>query len=294
MEMRQSNFLQAIYLGVITTVVASQVFAQSSENHRAGSYGNNPSAGSFVNVNGVTLYYEQYGTGKPLLLIHGNGQSIWSMRNQIHFFRSNYRVISPDSRGHGKSGLSTDSLTYSQMAADLAGLLESLKADSALVIGWSDGGNVGLLLAMGWPQLVDKLVIMGANLNADSAAIEGWALDWVSRQTKQAKRQISIGDTSRNWHLVKQHLNLLAHQPDISLSELSGIRSPTLVVVGDRDIIRHEHTLLIFRHLPYAQLAVLPGQTHFVPATDAVLFNTIIGRFFSSPFTTPDSKDFFK
>ena len=97
-------------------------------------YGENEAVGKFVEINGAKIYYEEYGKGEPLLLIHGNGSSIHDMGNQIDYFRTKYRVIAADNRGHGKSELATDSLTYRQMAHDLEGLVRYLKLDSINVI----------------------------------------------------------------------------------------------------------------------------------------------------------------
>jgi pimeloyl-ACP methyl ester carboxylesterase len=109
-------------------------------------YGDNPEAGKYVKVNGINLYYESYGEGKPLMLIHGNGGSIINMGYQIEYFSTKYKVIIPDCRGRGKSEMNTDSLTYDLITADLVALLESLNIDSCNIIGWSDGGIIGLLM----------------------------------------------------------------------------------------------------------------------------------------------------
>ena len=105
-------------------------------------YGNNPAAGHFATVNGIRIYYEIYGSGPPLLLIHGNGGSIWGMRCQISYFSHSYQVIAADSRGHGKSEDGSGPLKYQQMADDLAKLLTELKVSSAAVLGQSYFGAI--------------------------------------------------------------------------------------------------------------------------------------------------------
>jgi pimeloyl-ACP methyl ester carboxylesterase len=114
------------------------------------------------------MYYEIYGKGEPLLIIHGNGGSIENFSNQIPFFSKKYQVILADSRAHGKSVDDQDSLSYEMMADDFAALLDHLKIDSAHVIGWSDGGINGLLLASRHPEKVKKLAATGANLIPDA------------------------------------------------------------------------------------------------------------------------------
>src|SRR6266446_6701747 len=188
-------------------------------------YGNNVAAGAHVTVNGIKLYYEIYGTGQPMLQIHGNDLSISSMGYQIAFFSLHYKVIIADSRGHGKTELGPDRLTYEQMAEDLNALLEKLKTKPVYVLGWSDGG------------------IMGANLNPEGAY--DWAFDWAVKEDKRVAALIAKGDTSQPWPLVRQHLDLLAKQPHIPIADLAKVQAPTLVMAGDKDVIRDDHTLQI-------------------------------------------------
>ena len=134
-------------------------------------YGANaPASGTFTH-DGVSLYYETYGDGQPLLLVHGNGLSIGSLAAQIDFFRKHYRVIAMDSRDQGRSADSDSPLTYEKMTDDLAALIDHLKLGSVDVIGWSDGGIEALLLGVRHPSKVKKIVSMAANLNPSTNAI---------------------------------------------------------------------------------------------------------------------------
>jgi len=252
-------------------------------------YGHNPDAGHYANVNGIKMYYEVYGEGHPLLLIHGNGGDILSMGHQIEYFKDKYQVIVADSRGHGQSELHTDSLTYVQMAADWAELTHQLKLDSAYVIGWSDGGILALLLGIEHPETVDKIVTMGANLCPDSTAVYPWAVNWVKQTQREVAAMISAKDTTQNWDLAKQMLNLLGNQPTIATADLAKISVPVLLMAGDKDVIRETHTVEMYQHLPHAQLCILPGETHFAPATTPEIFNPIAARFLAAPFTRPDT-----
>lgn len=116
---------------------------------------------------GIKLYYEIYGQGKPLLMIHGNGGSLANFKYQIPYFAKHYKVIAVDSRAQGKSVDSSSTLNYEMMADDMMALLDAMHIDSAYVIGWSDGGINGLLLAIRHPEKVKKLAITGANLRPD-------------------------------------------------------------------------------------------------------------------------------
>ena len=258
----------------------------------ADDYGTNEAAGGFVDINGISMYYELYGEGPPLVLIHGSGQSIADMAAQIDGFRDQYLIIVADSRAHGKSGMTDQQMTYRQMASDWAGLINALTTEPARVIGWSDGGNIALELARAHSELIDRVAVMGANLAPDESAVYPWAVNWVLEESANIEKQLADGDVSQNWAALKQQFYLLRELPDMSLEELASIQAPVLVMAGDRDIIREEHTLLIYQTLPNAHLAIFPGETHFTPATDPELFNRTVDRFMSQPYARPDSKTF--
>ncbi len=256
-------------------------------------FGENTQLGKYAEVNGIQMYYEVYGKGDPLVLIHGSGQSIEAMRYQIRHFASNYRILVADSRAHGKSGTGKGRLTYEQMADDWAALMDIVNMEAANIVGWSDGGNISLLLAIHHPDKVGKLAVMGANLQPDSSAVYPWAGEWVAKESKKIENMITTGDKSQDWNRLKQQFGLLREQPTISLAALQGISLPVLVMAGDRDIIRTEHTVLMFENLPNAQLAIFPGETHFAPHNHPQIFNATVGAFLRNPFSKPDTRDLF-
>ena len=253
-------------------------------------YGNNPEAGQFVEVNGISMYVETYGSGEPVLLIHGNGLSISGMEFQIAHFARRNRVIVADSRGHGKSGLGTGQLTYVQMTDDYRALLEHLKLEKINIFGWSDGGIISLMLAIHHPELVNKIAIMGANLRPDQTAVNPWTAALLAPFSQTVDEMIEKNDTTDNWLLTRQLLDLLMTQPDIPTQSLHSINAPVLVMTSDKDIIRSQHTLEIFENLGKAHLAILPGETHWAPANDPDSFNALLEKFFDTPFTRPESE----
>src|SRR5215510_402123 len=178
-------------------------------------YGNNPEAGKYYNNNGVKVYYEVYGEGKPVVLLHGNGGSIRGRAAFIEEFSKKYKVIAFDNRCHGKSDCPAGYLTYEQMADDVDKVLQHLGIDSTYVWGHSDGGIVGLLVAIHYPDKVKKLLATGANLRPDSTAVEPGLFPLLNVMEQQAKAD-SIH--------YKQFL-LLVEQPHISLSDLQKIKS---------------------------------------------------------------------
>ena len=252
-------------------------------------YGSNPAAASSFVFDGARFYYETYGHGTPLLLIHGNGESIGSFKEQIGDFAKRHRVIAMDSRGQGQSELGTIPLTYEQMTEDTNALLEHLGLRQVQVLGWSDGGIIGLLLTIHHPDKVRMLAVMGANLRPDAAY--PWALDGIVRVRERIATQLANGKDPKPLQLQLQLLDLLGNQPHIPLGDLGNIQVPTLVMAADRDVIRDEHTLSMFHAIPKSQLAIFPGATHMIPLQDPGRFNRTVLDFFDKPFAMPDSKD---
>jgi pimeloyl-ACP methyl ester carboxylesterase len=247
---------------------------------RSGSvpYGNNKSAGNYYNIRGFKMYTEIYGSGQPLLIIHGNGGSIKDFTNQIPYFSNKYKVILADSRAQGKSTDNGDSLSYEMMADDLASLLAEMKVDSAFVIGWSDGGINGLLLAIRHPEKVKKLAVTGANLWPDTTAVFNDVENMVMPQYTFLKNKVNRTTTEKNsWKLVR----LLIEEPHISLQDLHKIAIPTLVIGGDHDVIKPEHTMLIAQNIRQSYLWILPASGHSTPIVYKDEFNKKVQDFFA-------------
>ncbi|MBC7936902.1 MAG: alpha/beta hydrolase [Rhizobacter sp.] len=243
-------------------------------------YGRNEEAGKWADVRGVKMYYETYGQGETLLIIHGNGGSINNFLYQIPYFEKNYKMIIADSRGHGKTLDKGDSLTYEMMADDYAALLDLLKIDSANVIGWSDGGINGLLLAMRHPGKVKKLAVTGANLSPDTAAVHPFAFNWAQNYNKNLAKQAQ-NDTVK---AMRKQARLLSFEPHINPTDLKSIKCPTLVISGDQEVILAKHTLFIAQNIPKANLWIVPNSGHSVPITYKDEFNVRVDRFFKTPY----------
>lgn len=243
-------------------------------------YGDNPAAGKYLNTRGFRMYYETYGTGEPLLIIHGNGGSINNFSKQIPYFSKKYKVILADSRAQGKSFDNSDSLSYEMMCDDLNALLDSLHLHNILVVGWSDGGIDGLLLAIRHPDKVQKLAITGANLWPDSSAIDPFVYQLAMSWNDSLSRIEQTPPVKRDRKLMR----LLSYEPHISTAQLGAIQCPTLVIGGDHDVIRTEHTLLIAKSIPNSYLWILPGSGHSTPVVYKDQFNERVDDFFSKPY----------
>ncbi len=234
-------------------------------------YGNNPQAGHYAFVNGINLYYEIYGNGEPLILLHGNGGSIGVFNKQIPFFEKYYQVIAIDSRLQGKSGGSPDTISYDLMASDFNALLNYLHLDSVYVIGWSDGGIDGIILAMKYPEKVKKLAASGANIIPDSTALPASDIVYM--------KNLVYRDTTAS-PITKALNKMMIYEPQIPFTHLKQIKCPVLVMAGDQDIILPEHTVKIFQSIPGASLCIFPDSKHSVCMQHPKLFNETILTFF--------------
>jgi len=242
-------------------------------------YGNNPKAGRYATVRGVKLYYETYGAGAPLLLIHGNGGTSKDFSQNIPYFAKKYRVIALDSRAHGKSVDAGDSLSFEMMADDCAALLTHLRLDSAYVLGWSDGGITALLLAMRHPSKVKKLAATGANLWPDSTALMPELWQQMQRGYREGRGQTFTDPKRKNdWKVFL----LDWKEPHIPLAALAKIKAPSFIIAGDRDVIRPEHTVAIYQSLLHAWLWVIPNSGHGTLQEHADEFNRKTDAFFQT------------
>jgi len=280
-------FLTLVLQAFVTCVAFSQDMAKIQQDfekqlkNTKAPYGHDSTKGKYYAVRGFKMYCEIYGEGQPLLIIHGNGGSINNFIYQIPYFSKKYKVIIADSRAQGKSKDDGDSLSYEMMADDYAALLTQLKIDSAYVIGWSDGGINGLLLAIRHPEKVKKLAVTGANLTPDTTAVNQDVIDmlmpsYTALKNKTAKTPVD----KAQWKLMR----LLTDEPHIPITALNGIKCPTLVIGGDHDILKPAHTLLIFQSIPDAYLWILPNSGHSTPVVYKDDFNKNVAAFFSRPY----------
>lgn len=247
-------------------------------------YGENNKAGKHLDVNGIRLYYESYGAGQPLVIIHTSGSSIADAALFIPELAKSHRVIAFDSRGHGNSsGRDTRDPTYTLMADDIAKALTQLGVDSACIWGFSDGAIMALLLATEYPHLVKKLLAGVPNVLPDTTAVHPIIHQYM---TKIA----GIPEDSDQRKLARWMLS----PSGLSFEKMKTIQCPVLLVTGDRDWVKLEHTLRIFQTIPHSQLCVLPGATHRSAWEKREMFLQVATAFFDKPFEKPDTKDWFR
>lgn len=284
-KIRSMKFIQILVFSFITL----SCFSQSSIN-QTHAFGNDPNHGKFLNHRGFKMYYEVYGQGEPLLIIHGNGGQIKNFKYQIPFFAEKYQVILAENRSHGKSLDLSDSLSYNLMTDDLNALLDSLHKDSCYVIGWSDGGIEGLLLAINHPQKVKKLAITGANLIPDAdLAVDNWFVKDLDNYIDSLAR---LPNNEENKKLLKL-ARLMVREPHISHEDLQKINCPTLVIGGDQDVVLPRHTLEIAENIKNSNLWILPNSGHSAPIYYRDIFNKTVSTFFTTPFSKKEKSQKF-
>jgi len=197
-----------------------------------------------VHVNNIDIWYKVSGQGSPIVLLHGNGQDHHFFRKLKRKLSESYTVYAPDSRDHGKSG-KVKYLDYMSNMEDIAEFIKVLDIKNPILYGFSDGGIVGLLLAIHHPHLIRKLIVSGANTNPDGI-----------RRAPLALIKLAYLFTSS----IK--LQMMLTQPNITNEELNTIKIPTLVLAGYHDVIRSEHTLELAKNIPGSELKLLKGEGH--------------------------------
>ena len=221
----------------------------------------------------IELHCEETGGGEPLVLLHGNGEDGTYFTHQIAHFSQRFRVLALDTRGHGKSPRGEAPFTIRQFARDLLAFLDARGIERAHLLGFSDGGNIALVFALAHPERVGKLVLNGANL-----------------YTRGVKRSVQVpielgyrmarlfAGLSAKARANAEMLGLMVNDPNVAPEELAALTAPTLVIAGENDMIREDHTRLIAERIPNARLAFVPGD-HFVAAKNPAAFNREVERF---------------
>jgi pimeloyl-ACP methyl ester carboxylesterase len=226
----------------------------------------------------IQLHYIEQGQGQPLVLLHGNGESCDYFEHQISVFSKQYRVIALDTRGHGQSPRGEKPFSIIQFAEDLHDFLDENAIGKAILLGFSDGGNIALTFALKYPEKIDKIIVDGANLFPSGVRpLYQWPIEigyriakLFSKRSEKAKQNTEM-------------LGLMVNEPHIEPSELARLTMPVLVVAGTKDMIKESHTRLIYKSLPNAKLEILEGD-HFVANKRPELFNAAVERFLGCVF----------
>ncbi|RWA74881.1 alpha/beta hydrolase [Mesorhizobium sp.] len=220
----------------------------------------------YAPVNGIQMYYAVFGKGDPLLLIHGGlgHADIWA--SQVATMSKTHKVIVADSRGHGRSTRTDEPYGYDLMASDYLALLDYLKIDKTALVGWSDGGIIGIDIALHHPERLTRLFAQAANVTTDgvdpgvltnktfAAYIERSGRDYKKMSKTPDQYDAFVGQISHMWE----------SQPSWTKEQLGKITTPTAIVAGDHDeAIKREHTDYMASVIPGAKLIILPNASHF-------------------------------
>ena len=223
--------------------------------------------GGYADINGLRMYYELHAPahGVPLVLLHGGGSTIDVTFGRIlPFLARSRRVIVIEEQGHGRTSNRDGPIRFAGSADDVAALLAHLKIQTADILGFSNGASVALQVAVRHPQLVRKLVFASAMTRRDGAAPELWTFmahanfSNMPQPLKDAFLAVNP-DPQKLRAMHDKDLERMLNFEDVPERDVRFIRAPTLILIGDRDIVRPEHALELSRMIPDARLAILPG-----------------------------------
>ncbi len=221
----------------------------------------------------IKHFYIEQGRGEPLILLHGNGEDGSYFAHQMEPFAAHFRVMAVDTRGHGRTPRGEAPFTIRQFAEDLLAFMDLHGIAKAHLLGFSDGGNIAMVFAMAHPERVGKLILDGANL--DASGVKRSVQIPIEIGYRFAKLFAGKSPEARK---NAEMLGLMVNDPDVRPDELSRIQAPTLVIAGDKDMIKASHTRLIASHIPGAQLTILPGD-HFIANKKPGAFNEAVLSF---------------
>ena len=239
----------------------------------------------YTEINGHrTWFTDSGGTGEPILMLHGGISDSDMLVDPLEpALRERFRIVAFDRRGHGHTADTDAAFHYDDMATETVGALEKLIAAPAHVLGWSDGGNVALLVALRRPDLVRSLVLIGANFSFDGNMPMGpgggpgpkMMIDRYAERSPDGEAHFSI--------VFEKSRAMWAAEPTLTTDDLRKISLPALVLVGDDDLMTLAHTAALYESLPQGQLAVVPGTSHAVVMEKPDLVGLLIRDFLSDP-----------
>ena len=221
----------------------------------------------------IQLHFKEQGEGQTLILLHGNGENCDYFEHQIQYFSNQYHLFAIDTRGHGQSPRVDQPFTIKQFAEDLHDFMDEKGIEKAILLGFSDGGNIALTFGLKYPERIDKLILNGANLFPSGVKpLYQWPIEigyriakLFSKKSEQAKHNAEL-------------LGLMVKEPHIDPTDLARLTMPVLVIAGTKDMIKEFHTKLIYKSLPNAQLNIIEGD-HFVANKNADAFNKVVDAF---------------
>lgn len=197
-----------------------------------------------VKVNNINLYYEEYGSGQPIILLHGNQETHEIFDKLINKLKDNYKVYAIDSRCHGKSE-NPKEISYNLMCDDVIQIIKALNIEKPILYGFSDGGIIGILVAIKEPNLLSKLIVSGANITPDVFTTFDFIIIKLFYFFTRSK-----------------YIKMMLDEPNIPLEDLHKITIPVHVLAGEKDVIKLEHTKLIADNIKNSTIEIIPKENH--------------------------------
>ncbi|NEH60257.1 alpha/beta fold hydrolase [Rhizobium leguminosarum] len=230
-------------------------------------------------VNDIKMYYAEYGEGDPILFIHGGlgNAEVWG--HQVADFAKDHRVIVADSRGHGRSTRSQQPFGYDLMTSDYVALLDYLKIDKVTLVGWSDGGIIGIDMAMKHPEKLTRVIAQAANVTTDGVKADVMDNktfnDYINVAGEQYRK---LSPTPNEYDaFVKQISEMWATQPAWTAADLGKISVPVTLAIGDHDeAVKLDHTEMMAKQIPGAKLVILKDVSHFAMLQDPAAYDGMI------------------
>lgn len=199
----------------------------------------------YVQLESQIIYYDKVGEGRPMVMLHGNGEDHNIFKELMESLQNQFTMYAMDTRGHGASA-TPSAYHYSEMAEDVYHLIDFLGLDHPVILGFSDGAILAMLMEINHPGTAGKLILCGGNTTPKG--LEGYAFREIKKRFKKMGNPLD---------------ELMITEPNITKAQLQGIAAPTLVLAGEKDIIRRKETKMIAEEIPNAYLEILPGENHF-------------------------------
>ena len=228
-------------------------------------YSQEPNTTSTVEVNGVSIYYETYGQGEPLFLLHGYTQSSMAWKDFIEFYSDDYTVYLIDLRGHGKSSPFSSTFSVDEATKDILALIQQLQLEKIKGIGFSFGGDVLLQLSSISPETIESMILIGSNGDWNAKDYPEMLASFTYENIDQFEwiRNFHIGGEPQVKAVIEQLANYKIKMTDL---ELSKIRSNTLLILGDREQITIQSVLDLHQKLAHSAIWIIPNTGHYAHA----------------------------
>ena len=284
-------------MSILDSVEIGASWTKALASYAVWSRGQRTKGSGRVQAGDIDIYYKWFGRGEPILMLHGGFMVIEGFAAQIPSLSRSHLLIAMDSRGHGRTTLGTEPMTYSQLGRDAAALLDILQVKPVTVLGVSDGGNAALGLAVQRPDLVKGLVLMGTSLNLENriADVEETTRSFLNPSSPElaittALRSLINPERNSRTRFIEQMRRLWTEPSDVTLQDLSDVSAPTLIIAGDHDefLSPPDDPLQVFEELrnamPRARMTVIPGGHHGLTIEAAGTVNRLVLEFMADPY----------